>query len=208
MSILEINQIREFLSTLRFPLYFLDFETYQQDIPQFDGVSPYQQLPFQYSLHILRSLGEEAEIVNFLAKEGTRIPRRTLAERLVNDIPKRVCTVAYNMSFEKLVLKGLAKQFPDLAEHLSDIHNHMVDLMVPFQKKWYYNNEMKGKYSIKYVLPAIYPNDDSLNYQQLNIRNGSMAMVTFERLQTYPEEAIKESPGFIGLLQTGHICDG
>lgn len=41
----------EFLSTLSYPLYFLDFETMQEVIPPFDGAKPYEQISFQYSLH-------------------------------------------------------------------------------------------------------------------------------------------------------------
>lgn len=190
INIVEKESIKEFLKTFIFPLYFLDFETYQQMIPLFDGIKPYQQVPFQYSLHIMKSLEEELIHKEFLAKEGTD-PRRILAERLVSDIPKGVWTVAFNMAFEKMVLRELAEQFPDLAEHLMDIHDHMIDLMIPFQKKWYFTPEMKGKYSIKYVLPALYPNEETLNYQNLNIQNGGMAMETYERLHTYPIEEIE-----------------
>jgi hypothetical protein len=189
-SIINKEQIQEFLKTFKYPFYFLDFETYQQPVPLYDGISPYNQVPFQYSLHIKKSLNEDLEHREYLAIEGTD-PRREMAERLVHDIPLGVCTVAYNMSFEKMILKQLAYQFPDLAVHLMDIHKNMVDLMIPFQKKWYYTNNMKGSYSIKYVLPSLLPNDESLNYQNLNIQNGGMAMEIYERLHTYPEEDIE-----------------
>ncbi|RSD27628.1 DUF2779 domain-containing protein [Mesobacillus subterraneus] len=189
-SLIDLNNIKEYLDCFRYPLYFLDFETYQQTIPLFNGISPYQQIPFQYSLHIQESSNGDLEHKEFLAKEGTD-PRRVLAERLTKDIPKGSCSVAFNMAFEKMVLKGLAHNFPDLEDHLMDIHDNMVDLMVPFQKKWYYKNEMKGSYSIKYVLPALLPNDESLNYQTLTIQNGSMAMEIYEQLHTYPKEKIE-----------------
>ena len=45
--------IQEFLDKVTYPLYFLDFETMQQVLPQFDGTRPYQQITFQYSLHYI-----------------------------------------------------------------------------------------------------------------------------------------------------------
>ena len=98
-------------------MYFLDFETFQQAIPEFDGINPYKQIPFQYSLHILLKLNDKLEHKEFLAKEGTD-PRRPLAESLCHDIPKDVCILAYNMSFEKNVIKELAETFSDLSKHL------------------------------------------------------------------------------------------
>ena len=190
-TIIDVKQIQKFLATFTFPLYFLDFETFQQAVPKYDGIKPYQQVPFQYSLHVLPEKGAALDHKEFLAKEG-QDERRILAERLVGDIPKGVCTVAYNMSFEKMVLQELAHLYPDLEEHLMDIHDNMVDLMIPFQKKWYYQNEMRGSYSIKYVLPALFPDDETLDYKQLQIQNGSMAMEIYAVLHTYPKKKIEE----------------
>ncbi|PGK52174.1 phosphomethylpyrimidine kinase [Priestia megaterium] len=187
----DIPSIKEFLSDFTYPLYFLDFETYQSVIPLYDNVSPYQQLPFQYSLHILSSSDASLEHKEFLAKEGTDA-RRLLAERLVQDIPADVKVVAYNMSFEKRVISELADQFPDLADHLLAIHDNMLDIMAPFQKKWYQSYLMKGKYSIKYVLPALFPDDPELDYKTLDIQNGTMAMDVFAHLHTYPPNKIQE----------------
>ena len=187
----DAPSIREFLSDFTYPLYFLDFETYQSVIPLYDNVSPYQQLPFQYSLHMLSSSDTQLEHKEFLAKEGTDA-RRLLAERLVQNIPADVNVVAYNMSFEKRVISELATQFPDLADHLLAIHDNMLDIMIPFQKKWYQSYLMKGKYSIKHVLPALFPGDPELDYKTVDIQNGTMAMDAFAHLHTYPPEKIQE----------------
>lgn len=189
IEIINKKEIQTFLSLFRFPLYFLDFETFQQAIPKFNELKPYQQIPFQYSLHILLSSDGELSHKEFLGKEGID-PRRSLAESLINDIPKGSCSVAYNMSFEKMVLRDLSELYPDLSHHLMDIHDNMIDLMIPFQKKWYYTNDMRGSYSIKYVLPALLPNNAELDYKKLNIQNGSMAMEIYERLHTYSEAEI------------------
>ena len=171
--------IKEFLDTLTNPLYFLDFETFQMPIPLYDYVSPYEQIPFQYSLHYIE---KELKHKEFLAQAGID-PRRQLAEQLVKDIPKDVTTLAYNMGFEKGVIRKLAKLYPDLQEHLMNIHDNIKDLMIPFQKKQYYSKDMHGSYSIKYVLPALFPNDPSLNYKNLDlIHNGGEAMESFGEL--------------------------
>ncbi|MBR1764864.1 MAG: DUF2779 domain-containing protein [Ruminococcus sp.] len=187
----EINRekIAQFLDTLTFPVYHLDFETYQQPVPEFDGVSPYQQIPFQYSLHIEQEDGSW-DHKEFLATEGTD-PRRALAERLVQDIPMGVCSLAYNMSFEKTVIKRLAETFPDLAVQLMDIHDNMHDLMIPFKDRDYYSTAMEGSYSIKYVLPALYPNDPELDYHNLNgVHNGSEASAAFADMPNHTPEEI------------------
>ena len=188
---LDIPRIKAFLDTLSYPVYHLDFETYQSPVPEFDGTSPYQQIPFQYSLHIEQADGS-LEHREFLAKEGTD-PRRALAEQLVKDIPQGVCSLAYNMAFEKRVIKDLADAFPDLAEPLMDIHEHMHDLMVPFREQSYYSAAMCGSYSIKYVLPALYPDDPELDYHHLEgVHNGAEASAAFADMASHTPEEIAQ----------------
>ena len=182
------DKIKEFLNTLTYPLYFLDFETFQQSIPLYDKVKPYDQIPFQYSLHYIEKLNDKVKHKEFLAESGID-PRRSLAESLVKDIPKDVCVLAYNMSFEKSVIKRLASIYPNLSEHLMNIHDNIKDLMIPFYNHDYYSKEMYGSYSIKYVLPALFPNDPSLNYHNLDmVHNGSEAMTAFKDLENMSKE--------------------
>lgn len=174
----KINKlaIDEFLNTISYPLYYLDFETFQEAVPSLDRQKPYEQVPFQYSLHYTMSENSSLEHKEFLAYPG-HDPRRELAERLCEDIDLNVCTVAYNMNFEKSVIRRLADLYPDLRNHLMNIHDNMKDLMVPFYHMDYYNNKMQGSYSIKYVLPALFPSDPSLDYHNLDeVHNGSEAM--------------------------------
>ena len=185
---IDTDGIAGFLDTLRYPIYHLDFETFQQAVPEFDGVHPYDQIPFQYSLHIEYENGR-LEHREFLAEEGTD-PRRPLAERLCEDIPADVCVLAYNMSFEKRVINELARTFPDISEHLMSIRGNICDLMIPFQKQQYYTKAMQGSYSIKYVLPALYPDDPELDYHNLDeVHNGSEASAAFLTMTNHsPEE--------------------
>ena len=188
---IDKESIKAFLSTLSYPLYHLDFETFQQAVPEYDGLRPYSQIPFQYSLHI-EQLDGSVKHREFLAKEGTD-PRRAIAERLCEDFPTEVCVLAYNMSFEKRVLRELADTFPDLSEHLLAIRNNIHDLMIPFRSHAYYSKAMQGSYSIKYVLPALCPGDPDLDYHNLDgVHNGTEASATFADLPNHTSEEIAE----------------
>ena len=177
---IDAENIKSFVETLSYPIYHLDFETFQQAIPQWKGISPYQQIPFQYSLHIEHSDGR-LEHKEFLGANGVD-PRYELARQLVEDIPKDVTVLAYNMSFEKGVNAKLAASFPEFADHLLQINENIIDLMFPFQKQHYVTPEMRGSYSIKYVLPSLVP-EMAQAYKELDgIQNGSDAMNAFPAL--------------------------
>ena len=182
------NGIQDFLDTLSYPLYFLDFETEQPVIPKYNGTKPYQQIPFQYSLHYIESEDGELKHKEFLAESGSD-PRRALAESLCKDIPMNVCVTAYNKAFECGRIKELADAFPDLAEHLLNIRDNAKDLLDPFQKGYYYNKAMGGSFSIKSILPAIFPDDPALDYHNLDgVHNGSEAMSLFPKIKDMPPE--------------------
>lgn len=181
--------IKSCIEQYTYPIYYLDFETYQPAIPEFDGEHPYMQVPFQYSLHIQQEKGGELEHREFLGISGTDV-KRAIAEQLCKDIPKDVCVLAYNMTFEKQRISELAGLYPDLAEHLTSIHDNIQDLMLPFQYKYYYSEALEGSYSIKKVLPTLCPNDPELDYHALDgIHNGGEAMAAFPDLPNHtPEE--------------------
>jgi hypothetical protein len=179
-EIINKEAISDFIDTLTYPLYHLDFETFQQSIPQWRGISPYIQIPFQFSLHIEQEKGS-LDHKEFLAIEGVD-PRYELARRLVEDIPTDVTVLAYNMGFEKGVIRKLANMFGEFTYELMAIHDNIKDLMIPFQKKNYYVPSMKGSYSIKHVLPSLVP-EMAKAYKELDgVQNGGDAMQTYARL--------------------------
>ena len=190
-TFVDKEKVKEFLDSLTYPLYLLDFETFQPVIPPFKNTKAYSQIPFQYSLHILHKDGH-LEHKEFLGIEGTN-PTYDLAKSLLNDIPSNSMVMAYNMSFEKSRIKELAEMYPDLKYRLLHRLNNFVDLMIPFQQKHVYKKEFQGSYSIKYILPGLFPNDPELDYHNLDIiHNGSEAMTMYEDLLNYPlEERIK-----------------
>ena len=184
--------IRKFLEKLTYPLYFLDFETMQDAVPQYDGAKVYAQITFQYSLHIKPSATAPYKHREHLALSIGKDPRRALAEQLCEDIPKDVCVLAYNKMFECSRIRELAALYPDLSDHLTNIENNIKDLIDPFRAGDYYVPAMGGSFSIKSVLPALFPGDPELDYHNLDDRcqNGGDAMTIFPRIQFMePDEA-------------------
>ncbi len=174
-DVTDREAVEEFIDSLWYPLCHLDFETFDTPIPPFDGVRPYQKIPFQYSLHIQQAAGAEPEHYEYLAQPNVD-PRRELAEQLLASIPEDACVLTYNQSFEKGVLRDLAALFPDLAEAIEARLANVRDLMVPFKKRHIYRWPMRGSYSIKEVLPALIP---EMSYEGMEVADGMAAMQAY-----------------------------
>jgi predicted RecB family nuclease len=181
-SFIRKEPINEFLETISYPVYYFDFETINSAIPILDGTKPFQQVPFQYSLHRVSAPGESAEHTPFLAnpldftEKGEADPLQSLINRLKTDFQHEGTILAYNAVFEKTVLKALATAYPEDAEFIHLLTERFVDLMDVFKQGWYVTTAMQGSYSIKYVLPALFP---ELSYDNLAIGNGADASNTF-----------------------------
>ncbi|MFP4656839.1 MAG: DUF2779 domain-containing protein, partial [Candidatus Woesearchaeota archaeon] len=165
--------IKDFLDTLEYPIYHLDFESINPAIPLFDGTRPYQQIPFQYSLHIEQSDGD-IDHKEFL-HDGSTDPRRPLTERLIKDLGTKGSILTYNESFEKKVLRGLAKDFPEYSEAIDSFLQRIRDLIKPFKNFHYHDPRQKSSCSIKDVLPIF----SDLDYKGLDISNGENASQAF-----------------------------
>lgn len=179
--------VNKFLKDITYPIYFFDFESYQSVIPNLNKTKPYQQIPFQYSLHILYENGELVH-KEFLGN-GKDDPREKLIIQMINDLGTRGSIIAYNMSFEKTRIKELSCAFPNYNEELENISKRFVDLMIPFTKGYVYNKAMGGSFSIKSVLPALFPNDDKLDYHNLeDVHKGDEASQTYLLLSSLNSE--------------------
>jgi hypothetical protein len=175
----DVDAVQEFLDSLWFPLAFLDFETTcMTPVPLFDGTRPYQLVPFQYSLHIIERDGGKLEHQEFLAQPGED-PQTALAASLLAAIPDNACILTYNQKFEIARMNELAKRFPEHAERIAVIIGNVRDLMKPFESKHIYYPEMRGSYSIKAVLPALFP---EMCYEDLEVNNGAMAAESYLRM--------------------------
>ena len=179
-SIIKKELIKDFTDSLNYPLYFLDFETILPAIPLFDNCKPFQQVVFQYSLHVQTEKESNLSHYEYLAPSDID-PREAFILKLIDDCGSNGDIIVYNISFERGRLNELITIYPKYKEQLNNIINRMKDLMIPFQKKWYYTPEMKGSYSIKYVLPALV---SDLSYDQLAIKDGGTASNTFLSMVT------------------------
>lgn len=181
----DVTAITEFLRQWIYPLYFFDFETIFPMLPMLDGTRPFEQVPFQYSLHIIKDPSEKIEHKEFLAphesfrRSSASDPRKQLIERLKADIGEEGTIVAYNSRFEMDVIRGLAKAFPEDAPFLTGLLDRFQDLWVVFRSGWYYHPKMQASTSIKSVLPALI---ESIDYSDLTIANGGMATTAFQEL--------------------------
>ena len=177
-TFIDKKGIKNFLDSLSYPLYFMDFETFMPAVPLYDTSRPYQQIPFQYSLHYQEDYQGELKHFEFLA-DGKTDPRIPFIENLLKDTEGAGDILVYNQSFEMSRLKEIVRDFPQYANDIEERLTRIKDLMLPFQKKYYYKPEMKGSYSIKYVLPALVP---GMSYDSLPIAEGGAAMNAFESL--------------------------
>ena len=170
---LDKEKLNEFLSTLKYPLYFLDYETFSLAIPALQKTRPYQQTPFQFSLHIQEKSDQELKHFEFLHDKDSD-PREDFIQNLIKycECKDKGSIIVYNQTFEKLRNKELAEDFPKYADQLLSLNDRIIDLMIPFQKKWIYSPKQQSSNSIKKVLPAF----TDLNYQDLEIKSGGDAM--------------------------------
>jgi Domain of unknown function(DUF2779) len=166
--------VHEFLKALQYPIYYLDFETISPAIPLFEGTRPYQQIPFQFSLHVQDAPGGFVWAESFLA-DGLDDPRPALLAHLRQTIGNKGSVVVYNQSFEESILRELGNAFPEYSTWAESVIARLVDLIVPFRNFQYYHPGQQGSASIKHVLPAI----TGSGYEGLAIGNGSDASLAY-----------------------------
>ncbi|WP_406537370.1 DUF2779 domain-containing protein [Methanobrevibacter sp.] len=192
------EEIKKFLSSLNYPLYFIDYEAFQCAVPAFEGTHSYQQIPFQYSLHIIKEEGAPFEHKEFLAEIDDKNMIRNFAESMIKDLPENGSVIVYNQTFEESqVNKKICKMYPDLKDEIKRINANMVDIMVQFSDRNYYVKEMQGSASLKYVLPALYPDDPELDYDELSLVHkgdeASQAFLSLKDKTPKEQEEIKEA---------------
>jgi len=165
------KEIRDFVETLTYPLQFLDYETATGAVPLYDGTRPYQQVPFQYSLHTIEKRGAKAVHSEYLHREGSH-PVPPLLAKLEKDIDPSGTILVWYKNFEMSRNNEMAEMFPEFAKFLEDLNGKVVDLMEPFAQGFFVDKDFLGSASIKNVLPVLVP---SLSYKNLNIQEGATA---------------------------------
>lgn len=166
--------IKNFLNTLAYPLYFLDFETFNTVLPMFENTSPYQQIPFQFSLHVVKDKKSEPVHHEFLYDKKDD-PRPAFLKELQKVLGTKGSIIVYNQSFEITRLKELALAFPEYSSWVPAVLSRINDLLIPFRNFSYYNPKQHGSASIKEVLPAIV----GKSYKNMEINNGGDASLSF-----------------------------
>jgi hypothetical protein len=169
--IIDKNKISEFIHNIKYPLYFFDYETFSSVIPPFDGIKPYQQVPFQYSLHILQDPNAQIQHKEYLHLEDTH-PGLPLLQRLKEDIGDKGTVFVWYEKFEKGRNKELGEMFPEYGDFMQSVNNRIVDLMIPFSEGWFVDRDFFGSASIKKVLPVLVT---ELSYKEFAIQEGASA---------------------------------
>ena len=200
-------EIKNFLRNLKYPIYYLDFETINPAIPKFDGMRPYQRIPFQFSLHVQDEEGGELRHISFLA-EGTSDPRPKFMQALKDNLGEMGSVLVYNQGFEKGVFnegataldapKGvppaqMASADADKVGKFREWYDENIlprikDLWDVFRNFYYYDSRQKGSASIKAVLPVL----SDLSYGDLDIQKGDLASLEYERVTYDPSVSDEE----------------
>jgi len=173
--IIDKAKIEEFLETLKYPLYFLDYETFSSVIPTFDGCRPYQDYPFQYSLHMLDVPSAKLRHTGYLHQENSN-PVLGLIKQLKQDIGDAGTILTWNMSYEKGCNDRMIAMYPEYAEFLTNLNERINDLMMPFSKMWFFDKDFMGSASVKKVMPVLAP---ELSYKELGVGDGLLARRTW-----------------------------
>lgn len=184
------NEINDFLKNIFMPISFLDYETFAAGIPRFPGFSPFNQITFQFSLHVLMDKNKEPSHAEFIFTDNKN-PDEAFILALKEKLPAKGSIITWNKSFEMGRNKDLAKRNPEHGAFLEEVNSRIIDLMDIFSEQNYIHPKFKGKTSIKYILPVLAP---ELSYKTLDIQEGATASDTWNKIVKgeYSEEENSE----------------
>lgn len=185
--IIDSIGITAFISKLNYPLYFLDYEAYSWPVPKYDKHGAYQNVVFQYSLHIIMSNSSEVIHKEYLSTTKND-PIKEVLEHLETDIGDKGTVLVWNRIFEQGCNREMARIYPQYKEMLQNINQRIVDLSDIFSKQMYVDYRFKGSWSLKNVLPILAP---GISYKGMSISNGTSAMLKWKEL-VYNQTSLKE----------------
>lgn len=162
--------IKEELKTPKYPLYFMDFETTNPCVPRFHGMRPYDQLPFQWSVHVQTQAGVEPQHYEFLAMDASD-PRPAFISTLCDVLGDCGSIVVYNAGFESKRLSDIASWLPQYSKRIERIQCRLWDLL-PIIRDHTYHPSFRGSYSLKSVVPALVP---EMTYEGMEVADGQAA---------------------------------
>ncbi len=181
---LDKEGLRQEMSTWKYPLHMIDFETTAVALPYYKGMRPYEQVAFQFSHHIIREDGSIEHAGQYLNEDVTKFPNFEFVRELKSQLSSDEGTVFRYANHENSILRTIARQLDDSNEADKDeliafiktlTHNHdekkgeiyegerdMVDLLQVVKRYFYQLDEMHGSNSIKQVLPAVLNSSECL----------------------------------------------
>jgi len=179
LVIINKPSIAKILSGLKFPLHFVDYETFPTAIPKLDMMSPHNHLVFQVSLHTMQ---ENGDLTHF-EWLGTALEQPVEMLKQMQDFTGLTGTfISWNAPFEVSRNKDLLVWTPKFTDYLNYMNAHMFDLMNVF-KIDYVDYRFHGSTSIKKVLPVLCP---KFSYSDLEVQDGTMALDTWGRMVSDP----------------------
>lgn len=198
---IDRERLIEFLSSLRFPVHYLDFEAVSVPVPAYPGTRPWEHVPYLFSVHTERSAGNtsaagapaveigELEHTAFLM-DPEEDQRRELLARLLDALGDSGSVVVYGAAFESGVLSRLAGVYPEFRPRVDAVVKRIADLLLPFKEFAFYDRRQRGKASLKTVLPVLSDTD----YADLPVRDGYTANIAYRYMERFaPEESERES---------------
>jgi len=196
------SAIQNILDDLEYPLYFLDYETFSYVLPAQNGIRPYQQMVFQYSLHVITEPGAETVHHEYLLSAKDEPVENLIAHMKERINPKQGTALVWNQGFEKGRNREMANDYPQHADFLLGLNEMVYDLMEIFSKGLYQHPKFKGKSSIKKVLPVLCP---ELSYGDLEIQNGNAAVIQWHHATDGRLSAKEQQNTFKNLLAYCHL---
>ncbi|MBI2610129.1 DUF2779 domain-containing protein [Candidatus Giovannonibacteria bacterium] len=176
--LVEKEKIKAEFDALTFPLYFLDYETFPAAIPRFDGFSPYHQIPFQYSVDVLKSPESKPEHYEFL-HVASDDPSKSFAESLQKHLGTTGSIIVWHKGFECGRNDEIAIRIPEMKSFMDSLKGRVYDLEDIFRKQYHIHRDFRGGTSIKRILPVLVP---ELSYKELEIRDGGSAADTWNKI--------------------------
>lgn len=174
--------LERFFAKLQYPLYFLDFETIAPVIPIYDRTTPYDEVPFQFSLHVIDREGAVPRHLSFLA-DGIADPRPEVLRRLKLDLGTEGTILAYYAQYEMKVIMNCCRVYSEFLDHFKEVEKRFVDLLEVFQDFAFYHPGQEGKLSIKKVLPIL----SDKSYKGMRIEDGRTASLEYTRVTFDPK---------------------
>lgn len=176
--IVDKERITKDLKGIEYPIYFLDYETYSWAIPQYKGHKVYEDVVFQFSIHLKKS--KDSNLVHYEFISTSKYdPMESVIENLKSVIKEEGTIVVWNKTFEKGCNEAMARIYPEHEQFLLNLNRRIYDIGDIFKYQMYMDPQFKGSWSIKNVLPVISPD---LSYMKLDIQKGDEAMSKWHRM--------------------------